>query len=168
MMDVKTFESAIEANKGAIFRICRIYARSPLQPEDLFQEIVFEVWKSRKRFRGEAAVSTWIYRIALNVGMRSRARLEREQAKNVRLDAVHFLHAETVDVAQEEKFAALRACIAALDEADRSLVVLYLEELPYREIAEVMGISENHVAVKMRRIRKKLLHCITPKLKHHD
>jgi len=162
----QAFIQILEDNKERIYRICRIYAVSPLQPQDLFQEVVFEIWKSFSTFEGKSNISTWIYRIALNVCYRSKLRLKKRNDKTVRLDAIQFVPAETgPDEDQEEKYAALRECISSLNEAERSLVVLYLDELPYKDIAAITGLTENHVAVKMKRIKKRLFDCITHKLR---
>ncbi|MFY0592970.1 RNA polymerase sigma factor [Roseivirga sp.] len=159
------FEDILESNKEKIYRICRIYALDPIEPQDLFQEVVFQIWKSLPSFKGNAGIDTWVYRIALNVGQRSRLKLERNHAKNVRLDSILFLPADDHDNAQEQlKYEALRTCIEMLKESDQSLLVLYLEDLPYKAMAEITGLTENHIAVKMKRIRKLLFECIAPKL----
>jgi len=71
---------------------------------------------------------------------------------------------QEIDASEQEKFQYLKECIATLNESDTSILVLYLDELSYKEIAEITGLSENHIAVKMKRIRKKLFECITPKI----
>jgi len=162
----RTFEQVLEDNKDRIYRICRIYAVSPVEPQDLFQEVVFQVWKSFSTFKGGSAISTWIYRIALNVCYRSKISLEKKNSKTVRLESIQFEPAEsTPDKTQEEKYKALHDCIFSLNESDRAIIILYLEELPYKEIAVITGLTENHIAVKMKRIRKMLFDCITNKLK---
>ena len=160
-----TFEEVLEDNKEKVYRICKIYAVAPIEPQDLFQEVVFEMWKSLSAFKGNSSISTWVYKIALNVCIRSKVTFERKNEKTSSLTAIQFIPvAEEPDRIQQEKYKALYDCISQLNEGDQSLIVLYLEELPYKEIASVMGLSENHVAVKMKRIRKILFDCITPKL----
>lgn len=161
----QTFEELIEANKGRIYRICRIYAVNPIEPEDLFQEVVYQIWKSYESFEGKSAINTWIYKIALNVCIRFKEKLNKRNDKTIRLNAIHVIPKETTNTDDDEKYNALRSCISTLKPIDKSIVVLSLEELPYKEIAKVTGLSENHVAVKMRRIRKVLLNCITKKIK---
>ncbi|WP_370592778.1 RNA polymerase sigma factor [Roseivirga sp. E12] len=160
----QTFEEILENNKEKVYRICKVYAVSPIEPQDLFQEVVYQIWKSLPSFKGNSNVDTWIYRIALNVGQRSKLKLEKQNGKTVRLESILFTPIETDDRSQEEKYQALRDCIDILNESDQSLMVLYLEDLPYKEIAIITGLTENHVAVKMKRIRKLLFECITPKL----
>ena len=160
-----TFEQLLKENKHKIYRICRIYAATPIEPQDLFQEVVFQIWKSLPNFKGNSSVDTWVYRIALNVCLRSKMNLDKSNQKTARFDAIHFTPvAETADVFEEEKFTYLKECIATLNESDTSIIVLYLDELSYKEIAEITGLSENHIAVKMKRIRTKLFECITPKI----
>ncbi len=164
-MQETSFEAALNTNKEKIYRICRIYAVSPLEPQDLFQEVVYHIWKSFPSFKGASQLDTWIYRIALNVCMRSKLKLEKNQSKTIRFDAIQFkVNNESTPVEDEEKYLLLKQCIASLTESDASLIVLYLEDLPYKQIASITGLSENHIAVKMKRIRKKLFDCINPKL----
>lgn len=161
----KSFEQVLEDNKDKIYRICRIYAIASTEPQDLFQEVVYQAWKSYPSFKGESGEGTWLYKIALNVCIRAKMKLEKIDSKNVRLDSIQFMPAENPhDDAQEERYQALRDCVTTLNESDQSIIILYLEELPYKEIASVTGLTENHVAVKMKRIRKSLFDCITPKL----
>jgi len=159
------FEQVLEENKAKIYRICRIYAVAPIEPQDLFQEVVFHLWKSLPTFKGKSNISTWVYKIALNVCHRSKMKLERKNGKTVRLESIQFTPiASPLQEDQQERYQLLRQCISTLDESDQSIIILYLEELPYKEIAVITGLSANHIAVKMKRIRKKLLDCITPKL----
>ena len=159
------FEKLLKENKHKIYRICRIYAVTPIEPQDLFQEVVFQIWRSLSNFKGNSSIDTWVYRIALNVCLRSKMKFDKNNQKTTGFDAIHFVPAaETLDPLEEEKFKYLKECIATLNEADTSLIVLYLDDLPYREIAVITGLSENHIAVKMRRIRKKLFECIKPKI----
>lgn len=164
-MQEKEFEKILEENKHRIYRVCKIYAISPIEPQDLFQEVVYQVWRSLPNFNATSTISTWIYRIALNVCMRSKLKLEKGQEKTVRLESIQFMVAEQqLNEDDIEKYQLLKECIVTLNESDTSIIILYLEELSYKQIAEVTGLTENHIAVKMRRIRKKLSECINPKL----
>jgi len=160
-----SFEKVLDDNRGSIYRICRIYAVAPAEPHDLFQEVVYQIWKSFSDFKGNASINTWVYRIALNVCLRSKLKLERNNTKTVRLESIQFTPVSEVQSEEEQlKYQFLKECMTTLNESDRSILVLFLEELPYKEIAEVTGLTENHIAVKMRRIRKRLFDCIAPKL----
>lgn len=160
-----SFKKILDDNKYSIFRICKVYSVPPIEAQDLFQEVIFEIWKSLPNFRGKSNINSWVYKIALNVCIRSKNQLIK-RGNTVRLESVEFKTSEIIpDTDQNEKYNALHACISSLEESDQSLMVLYLEDFSYKKIAEITGITENHVAVKMKRIRKKLLNCITPKLK---
>ncbi len=164
-----TFEEVITANKSSIYRICRIYAVNPVEPSDLFQEVVFHIWKSFDSYHGDAHISTWIYRIALNVCLRYKLKLDKHNLKISSLSAIKIGsdvdELKKGDEMQEARFEALQTCIQTLKESDRSIIILHLEGFAYKEISEVIGISENYIAVKMKRIKKLLLNCLTPKLK---
>ena len=162
----QNFIQTLDENKDKIYRICRIYAVSPVEPQDLFQEVVFQVWKSYSTFKGNSNIDTWIYKIALNVCYRSKMKFEKSNSKTTRLESIQFAHIEDVPNKDHgEKFKALNDCISSLNESNQSIIILYLEELSYKKIAAITGLTENHIAVKMKRIRKKLLDCITNKLK---
>lgn len=166
MQNQLSFEQIIESNKSKIYRICRIYAVNPIEPEDLFQEVVYQIWKSYTSFKGKSNISTWIYKIALNVCIRSKGKLSKKNDKTVRLDSILFTPVSTThDKGQDIKYKALKSCISALKDIDKSIVILTLEDLSYKEISIITGLSENHIAVKMKRIRKLLLDCITTKIK---
>jgi len=160
------FNQILEDNKTSIYRICRIYAVSPIEPQDLFQEVIFHIWKSYSTFKGKSNISTWIYKIALNVCNRSKMQFESLNNKTKRLESIQFKLSETIPNEIEEiKFKALRECISLLNAVDGSIVILHLDELHYKEIAVITDLTENHIAVKMKRIKKILLDCIIPKLK---
>lgn len=159
------FEQILVDNKDKIFRICRIYAISPLEPQDLFQEVVYQTWKAYPSFQGKSDIGTWIYRIAINVCLSSKKKQEKKNFNMVKLESIQFLPSEyPKDHEEQDKYMALHDCISSLKDIDKSLVILYLEELPYKEIGAITGLNENYVAVKMKRIRKVLLKCITSKL----
>ncbi|MEB8329916.1 sigma-70 family RNA polymerase sigma factor [Flavobacteriaceae bacterium KMM 6897] len=156
----------LDENKQSIYRICRIYAVSPIEPQDLFQEVVIQIWKSLPSFKKKSSINTWIYKIAINVCTRRNQQIENSSRDTVSLKSIEFKLSESpTDTYEQEKYKALYNCISCLEESDQKIMVLYLEELAYKEIAEITNLTENHIAVKMKRIRKKLLDCITPKLK---
>lgn len=160
-----TFEEVLQKNTEKIYRICRVYAVAPIEPKDLFQEVIYNVWKSFSSFSGKSSIDTWVYRISLNVCMRSKLKLERRNDKMIRSESIQYLPAEdSVDENEKERYRLLRECISGLNDSDATIIILYLEELSYKEIGTVTGLTENHVAVKMKRIKKKLFDCITPKL----
>tara|TARA_R110002050_G_scaffold266416_3_gene407848 strand:- start:4136 stop:4639 length:504 start_codon:yes stop_codon:yes gene_type:complete len=159
------FEQVLIDNQDKIYRICRIYAAPPLEPQDLFQEVIFQIWKSLPSFAAKSSIDTWVYRIALNVSLRSKMKLEKSNTQTTTFEAISIKHLEAEDSSlEEEKFRFLKECIAQLNASDTSLIVLYLDELSYKQIAEITGLSENNIAVKMKRIRQRLFDCIAPKI----
>ena len=161
----KTFEQILEENKDRIYRICKIYAVSPIEPQDLFQEVVFHIWKSYSTFKEKSSINTWIYKIALNVCNRSKMQFERCNSKTTRWESIQFGLSEAPTEENERmKYKALHDCISYLNDIDKTIVILHLEEFPYKEIAVLTDLTENHIAVKMKRIKNILLDCITPKL----
>lgn len=160
------FEHLLDYNKDKIYRICRVYAVAPIEPDDLFQEVTLHIWKAFSSFENKADINTWLYRIALNVCMRYKNKLETRNEKMVRLESIQFEPvSSSPDTDQQEKYKALYNCINTLNEIDQSIVILSLEELSYKEIAKITGLTDNHIAVKMKRVRKVLLSCITTKIK---
>lgn len=161
-----TFEQVLEDNKSSIYRICKVYAVSPIEPDDLFQEVIFHVWKAFPSFEGKSSISTWVYRISLNVCMRYKSRLEKSNGNLIRFESIQFqVPAALPDTLTQERHEALYECIRSLNELDQSIAILVLDELPYKEIARITGLTENHIAVKMKRMKKALLTCINAKLR---
>lgn len=161
--DRERFLKLIEQNEKRLLRVCRVYAASREEREDLFQEIVLQAWRALPAFRGDASEDTWIFRVALNVAMKGAARARKSAARQLPLDGISFRYegdaaAAGADLA--ERVERLYACIGRLDPVDRSIMLLYLEELPHERIASVLGISANHVGVKIHRIKKRLLSCM--------
>jgi RNA polymerase sigma-70 factor (ECF subfamily) len=164
-MTDKKYVDIIEENKHSIYRVCKLYATEIFESEDLFQEVVYQIWKSFPSFKGTSKVSTWIYRIALNVCYKSILKHKKASDKITSLDAVKVEEIAASNSHDENsRYEALQACINQLSKADQAVIVLFLEELSYREISETIGISENYVAVKMKRIREILHACLTLKL----
>ncbi|NJM26399.1 MAG: RNA polymerase sigma factor [Bacteroidia bacterium] len=123
---------------------------------DLFQEIVLQLWKSFHTFRGEAKISTWMYRIALNTAISGIRKLHRT-VRTEDLREIHFNIGESGgSEVQEENSQKLQWAIRQLSEIERAMVMLALEEVPYDEIAATIGITQNNVRVRMNRIREKL------------
>jgi RNA polymerase sigma-70 factor (ECF subfamily) len=123
---------------------------------DLFQEIVLQLWKSFSTFRGEAKITTWMYRIALNTAI-SGYRKQTRNPKTEDLQEMHFNISEnTAAYDREEDIQKLQWAIRQLSEIERAMIMMALEEVPYEEIAETIGITQNNVRVRMNRIREKL------------
>lgn len=151
-MSETEFLQLLDANQGIIGKVCSIYCNHKEDYEDMFQEITYHAWKGYASFRGEAKFSTWLYRIALNTAISS----FRKRKPNI--DLVSILPDTTIDHVNEneEEKQQLIWAIKQLAEGERAIIALYLEEMSYQEIAQVIGISENNVGVKINRIKSKL------------
>lgn len=153
MMSEKEFLSMIEGNQGIIHKICRIYRDRQEDREDLFQEVIFQLWRSYPSFNGGSKSSTWLYRVALNTAMASFRKNKPDVTLAEYLPDVQF---EANNNEYNERQEALLAGIRQLSEPDRALIALYLDELSYQQIALILGISENNVGVKLNRIKIRL------------
>lgn len=153
MMDrEQKFIALVEGYKRVIYKVCSIYAPDKGQIDDYFQEVVLALWRSFGSFRGESKVSTWVYRVALNTCL-TFVRRTTHRPRSVHL-AVDLVAAD--DSAAREQFDELYAVIGRLGRLDRALVLLWLEERTYEEIAAITGLSSGNVAVRLTRIRAKL------------
>lgn len=151
----KAFLKAIGEHQGIIHKVSRMYRDSLEDQEDLFQEIVFQLWKSFPGFRNESKVSTWMYRIALNTALakfrkNSPALDFRENLPEVKVSEEDG--EKSISEQEELMFRALRC----LNDPEKALISLFLEDYSYKEIGEIIGISENYVGVRINRIKKKL------------
>jgi RNA polymerase sigma factor (sigma-70 family) len=150
-MDEKQFLELIGQHQGIIHKICRLYRDTKEDREDLFQEIVFQLWKSVHSFSGNAGFSTWMYRVALSTAIIA----FRKKKPNIIYRPVLPEKPEYVEDQQyrtEQLFQALKK----LNDEEKAIITLYLEELSYREIADITGITENNVGVKLYRIKNKI------------
>ncbi len=142
-------------HRGIVLKVARSYAASKGDQEDLAQEILIQLWQSVDRFENQAKPSTWIYRVALNSAMawqRGERRRRHRIARMVELDA-YWLKAEGPE---SELLNRLYESIRQLTPHERSLVLLYLDDLKYADIADVIGISESNVGVRINRVKKRL------------
>lgn len=143
--DEHRFVNLINEHQGLIHKVCIMYENDPEVRNDLFQEIVLQLWRSFPTFRGEAKITTWMYRIALNTAI-SGFRKETRKIKTEDLREVHFNITDGGDDS-EENLHRLQTAIRQLNEIDRAMIMMALEEVPYEEIAETIGISQNNVRV---------------------
>ena len=154
------FESLLREHRRIVFKVACLYSRSAADREDLVQEISAQLWRSFGGYdQARAKFSTWMYRIALNVAI-SQARRE-HWSEASRFEALEAHHLETISggepiAEQDERLQALYAFIGQLDPLNRALILLYLEDRGYADIAEILGISETNVATKIGRIKQKL------------
>lgn len=152
----KEFLHIIRKNQGIIHKVCNIYCDTEDDRSDLFQEIVVQLWKSYPNFRRESKVSTWMYRVALNTAITSFKKSKRRPDQSSLTYENFELEDEQYDSETEENIKELHKAIQQLTGIEKSIVLLYLESKKYEEIAEITGITQNYVRVKMNRIKKKL------------
>jgi RNA polymerase sigma-70 factor (ECF subfamily) len=151
------FTQLVEKNQGIIHKVCRIYTDKPEEHEDLFQEIVLQLWKSFESFKGDSKFSTWMYRVGLNTAITLIRKKNRTIATSSIDEQPYFdIKSNEDNEEKEEKLRLLYASIKRLSDVERALVLLYLEDLPYKEIAETLGITEVNARVKMNRTKEKL------------
>jgi RNA polymerase sigma factor (sigma-70 family) len=156
------FLNDFETNQNIVHKICRIYTTNSNDHNDLFQEITIQVWKNYAKFRGDAKFSTWMYRVALNTAIS----LYRKSTKSVKTqdisDIAFKIKSVDYDDTEEQQLKALYKAIQNLNDIDKALVFLYLEDKSYREISETLGISEVNARVKMNRAKDKLKKILNP------
>ena len=150
------FLDLMKENKGILLKISKIYQEDPDDRNDLFQEMILQLWLAFGSYRGDSKFSTWMYRVALNTALvffkKSKKRPGYEPIQN------HFDIAEENNQSNEKEaqLAILYKAIQQLEKVEKALIYLYMENLPYNEIAENMGISEGNVRVRINRIKNKL------------
>ncbi|MDP4600111.1 MAG: sigma-70 family RNA polymerase sigma factor [Polaribacter sp.] len=156
------FLSDFEKNQNIAHKICRMYTTDKEAHNDLFQEITIQLWKNYSKFRGDAKFSTWMYRVALNTAIS----LYRKSTKSIKTDDfsdVAFRISSTeYDDTEEKQLEALYKAIHQLNDIDKALIFLYLEDKNFHEIAETLGISNVNARVKMNRAKEKLKSILNP------
>lgn len=156
------FVSNLEKHQNIVHKICRIYTNDTASHNDLFQEITIQLWKAYPKFRGEAKFSTWMYRVALNTAI-TLYRKTKRQVKTQDFDTVQFrIPVEEYDQEAEKQLKSMYDAIQQLNDIEKALIFLYLEDKNYKEISDTMGISEVNARVKMNRVKNKLKDLINP------
>lgn len=148
------FEKEIRENELLIYKVCRIYAYTQADRDDLYQEIVLQLWNSYEKFRGDAKLSTWIYRVAINTAI-SGLRKNRNFITSYEPGQLP-VRADDVPQGEEEQLQELYRAIGLLNEIEKAIVMLFLEDRSYDEMQEILGISNGALRVKMNRIKEKL------------
>jgi RNA polymerase sigma-70 factor (ECF subfamily) len=146
----RMFEELFQRHKAPIERLCFAWLNSSGEVEDLFQEIMSNVWNALPKFRGDSQPGTWLYRIAVNTALLYRRKWRRGELLPELVDQSAGAQQNLED---RERLDALRRAIAILPDQDRLVITLLLEGLSYREIAEVTGLTVNYVGVKLSRIK---------------
>jgi len=152
----KEFVRIITENQGIIHKVCSVYCDSEEDRRDLFQEILAQLWKSYPSFRQQAKFTTWMYRVALNTAITSFKKTKRRPDQNgLTIENVQLVQ-EEYDPTTDEQMRLLHQAVARLSGIEKSIILLFLENKDYEEIAEITGITQNYVRVKMNRIKNKL------------
>jgi RNA polymerase sigma-70 factor (ECF subfamily) len=154
----KEFTALMQENRKIIFKVIRLYVHHPEDQRDLFQEIHLQAWHSYPRFNGLSKFSTWLYRVSLNTVLTFRRRpvLFQSHEHVEKYGGVHDPHSRS------DESEALYAAIMELSEIDRTIITLHLDGYGNEEIAEITGLTKNHVAVKLHRIKESLTKKLKP------
>lgn len=157
------FEALYQSHKDKIYRLCLGFIREKDVANDLFQEILIKIWRNLESFKGESEISTWIYRIAYNTALTFTAKEKKKADQQTELpETLDLAEPENYSQEQEKQLQLLYQAISELPELDRIIATLLLEGSAYKTIAEISGISENYVAVKVNRIKATLTQKLNP------
>ena len=162
MQQKKEFITAIKENEGILFRVTSIYGKNKEDQKDLYQEIVYQLWKSFPSFRNDSKISTWMYRIGLNTAITLYRKSKRSIVTQDFDSVLHRIKSTYYDNTEEEQLKLMYKAIHTLSDIDKALIFLYLEEKNYKEISETIGISEVNARVKMNRIKTRLRTILNP------
>lgn len=150
------FVSLLEEHQNIVHKICRLYTQSEAEHKDLFQEISIQLWRSFDRFEGKSKFSTWMYRVGLNTAITLYRKNKKKLDTNPLNDEISRIEVDQYDPLVDEQLNWLYQTIEEFSEIDKALVLLYLEDKKYDEIAQTLGISAVNARVKMNRIKQRL------------
>lgn len=158
----KRFVNELEENQNIVHKICRLYTNDQDSHNDLFQEITIQLWRAYPKFRGESKFSTWMYRVALNTAI-TLYRKSKRFIQTQDFEGVSFkIKAEEYDPIIEEQLKLMYRAVKDLNDIEKALVFLYLEDKNYKEISDTLGISEVNARVRMSRIKDRLRKVLNP------
>jgi len=154
------FTNWLEQHSTSVIKVARAYTLTCEECQDLAQEILLQAWQSLPKFQGNASAATWFYRVALHTAMNWHRKDQPRRTRQQPLIAVQLLASDVNDSAEQAQqrgtVEQLYKAIHQLPKTDAALVLLYLDELSYREMGDILGISENHVGVRLNRAKKAL------------
>ena len=151
----REFASIIQEHSRIINKVCYFYATDKMPFEDLRQEIYVNIWLGLNQFRGESKMSTWIYRVAVNSALMT-LRSSKPRIETTSLDFGILVVSTEIDDTQRENLQTLQSLINRLEDIEKAIILLWLDEYSYEEIADTLGLKRNTVAVKIHRIKEKL------------
>ncbi len=156
------FVELLEKHQNIAHKICRLYTNNQDAHNDLFQEITIQLWKAYPKFRGDAKFSTWMYRVGLNTAI-TLYRKSKRTIKTQEFELVAFkIKSVDYDDTEEQQLKLLYKAVYQLNDIEKALVLLYLEDKNYNEISQTLGITEVNARVKMNRVKKKLKTILNP------
>jgi len=150
------FQQIIERHKGILFKVARTYCKHDDARQDLMQEMMIQIWKSLPKYNDDFAITTWLYRISLNVAISFYRKNSNTQNQYIDLNDNHLDVQEELGNNREEQLNQLEQFIAELNDLDKALTLLYLEDKSHAEIGEILGLSVSNVGTKLGRIKEKL------------
>jgi RNA polymerase sigma-70 factor (ECF subfamily) len=151
----EAFLAMVNEYRAAIHRVTRAYAAPGDDRRELFQEIVYQLWRTFPRFRGDASRMTWVYRVALNTAISS-TRRRRRVPEHVPMRDEHHPVVAALSTRDDSRGDRLSRALHQLTDAERALMTCYLDDMSYERIAQVLGISESNVGVRLHRVKAKL------------
>lgn len=155
--DAQSFVAVIESNKGLIYKVANCYCRNEESRKDLLQEIIIQLWLSFEKYDEKHKLSTWLYRIAMNVSISFFRKEHRRNEINQPLsDEILYLHEDDAPGESNTEIGQLHRFIKELKEIDRAVIILYLEGNSQQEIAEILGLTMTNVSTKVSRIKQQL------------
>ena len=158
----QSFVQQLKENQNIIHKICRLYTNDSDAHKDLFQEVTIQLWNAFPKFRGDSKFSTWAYRVALNTAIT----LYRKSTRTIKTSEYEkhsfYISQEDYNSEEEEQLKLMYKAVYTLNDIEKALVFMYLEDANYTEIAETLGISEVNARVKMNRIKGKLKKILNP------
>ncbi len=149
------FLETIKENESIIYKLVRIYAEKYDDQQDLYQEIIYQLWKSFNTFQGKSKISTWIYKVALNTSL-AHINLKKKHSGRVSLQNIELQIEDRIDTHMEDKIIEMYQQIRRLNEIDRAIIFLSLEGKGYEEIAVISGFTISNVGTRLNRIKQKL------------
>ncbi len=154
-LNEKEFLELVAKHQNIVHKVCHMFAQDEDDRRDLFQEITIKLWLGFKSFDGRAALTTWMYRVALNTAITIQRKEKREAETQSLHPNIQAIEEEEGRIGKAE-IELLYQAINLLEPVDKAIILLYLDEKKYEEIAEIIGITKGHVGVKITRIKKKL------------
>ena len=156
------FAKELEENQGIIHKVCRSYTNNESDHKDLFQEITIQLWKAYPKFRGDSKFSTWMYRVSFNTAISLYRKSKRNVETTQIYDNLKELEFQDYDESMDKQLQLLYKAIYSLNDIEKALALMYLEDKSYKEISKTLGISEVNARVKMNRTKTKLKNILNP------